>query len=498
LVTALYAACASEEPEEPGGPPVFTLAQEGLFETPRALTNAIADFDGDQDLDLFVGFNGLPNRLYRNDGGTFVDVAQSVGLADSQVTRSAAWGDFDNDGFVDLFVAFVSGDASSNKLYRNDRGRRFVDVTVETGVGTTGSFRQVSWVDFDNDNDLDLFIGMRDRANALYRNDDGQFHDVAVALGVGDERRTVGAAWFDFDRDGDLDLVVANMDGDANGIFRNDGRSFVDVASDLGLADGGRALNDPASGSVRPTLDDFDNDGHIDILWANYGPTGLFVIRDSTAYANAAQAAGIAIDSRYDAGTWGDYDNDGRLDLYINGTVTGGQSYRDYLFHNEGDRLVDLTPSIIRDQEADHGAHWADFDGDGDLDLALTGATPEGMHYLLWNGLDAERAGRSLQVAVVDDQGHYTRAGAEVRIYEAGTDRLLGTRIVDTGSGYNSQNAMPVHFGLGAVETVDVEVTTFTASGRATARRTGVDRADYAGTWLILRVNAEGQLVDEG
>ena len=97
-----------------------------------------------------------------------------------------------------------------------------------------------------------------------------------------------------------------------------------------------------------------------------------------------------------------------------------------------------------------------DFDLDGDLDLALTGGSADGMHYLLSNKQPADRAQRSLQVLVLDAHGHYTRAGAEVRLYAAGTTTLLGTQIVDTGSGYNSQNAMPVHFGLAKQEMVDV------------------------------------------
>lgn len=492
----LCAACAGDAPEPRDTTPAFTLVQPDVFATPRALTNALADYDGDGDLDLFVGFNGLPNRLYRNGGGTFADVAAEVGLADSQVTRSAAWGDYDGDGFVDLLVAFVSGEVSSNKLYRNVRGQRFEDVTDATGVGTTGSFRQVSWVDYDIDGDLDLFIGMRDRPNALFRNDDGRFVDVAAELGIDDSRRTVGAAWFDIDQDGDLDLVVANMDGDANGVFRNDGTRFVDVAAELGLADGGRALGDPASGSVRPTLEDFDNDGRIDILWANYGPTGLFVNRRGTGFTNVAADIGIAIDARYDAGTWGDYDNDGWLDLYINGTVTAGQSYRDYLFHNEGTLLRDVTPPLLLDQHADHGAHWADLNNDGALDLAITGATADGMHHVLMNEVGEEIAGRSLQVLVLDANGRYTRAGAEVRVFDAATGILLATRLVDTGSGYNSQNAMPVHFGLGDVEIVDVDVTTPTEGGRVSARRDAINRGDYAGRWLILRVDAAGNLVN--
>ena len=472
--------------------PDLALLQEDLFKEGNALTNAIADFDNDGDLDIFVGFRDSPNRLYQNDNGKFTDVAKKVGIADSDVTRSAAWGDYDGDGHLDLFVGFVNRTASRNKLYRNDGdGKHFTDVTQSAGVQLSGSFRQVSWVDYDNDRDLDLFVALRDRPNVLFRNDGGKFTDVAGALGVDDPRRTVGAAWFDFDQDGDLDLYVANMDGDANGLFRNDGATFVDVAKELGVESGGRPLGVSSYGSVRPSLADFDNDGYVDIFLANYGPNGLYKNNNGKEFIDVGAKLGLAIDGRYDTGTWGDYNNDGYLDLYVNGTVSGGKNYPDYLFQNDGEQFIDITPDVLAKQESDHGAHWADLDNDGDLDLALTGA---GMHQILENLLSTGTDRRSLQVVVLDAQGRYVYPGSEVRLYDSGTKKLLGMRILDTGSGYNSQNAMPVHFGLANEGPVDVEVTTFTVDGRKTALVSSVDPQEYAGRWLVVRVDGEGNL----
>ena len=469
----------------------------GLFEAGRALTNAFADYDNDGDLDLFVGFNGQPNRLYRNDNGTYTDVASSVGVADQGPTRSSAWGDYDNDGHMDLLVGFASREKTWAKLYRNrGNGSRFTDATEATGIKITGSFRQVSWVDYDNDGDVDLFVGLRDKPNVMLRNDKGTFIDVSAQVGLDDSRRTVGAVWFDYDQDGDLDLFVTNMDGDTNGLFRNDGNRFVDVAPQLGLETGGRALGMRAYGSVRPSLGDYNNDGHLDIFIANYGPNALFQNHKGQFFENVAPQLGLAIDGRYDTGTWGDYDNDGLLDLYVNGTISGGVQYPDYLFHNDGDRFTDVTPEVIRSQKADHSAQWADVDQDGDLDLALTGGSADGMHYLLSNKQPADRVQRSLQVLVLDAHGHYTRAGAEVRLYAAGSTTLLGTRIVDTGSGYNAQNAMPVHFGLSKQEVVDVEIAVPTKTGRKRQRLTHIDPRDYLGRMLIVRVNEQGDIVD--
>ena len=117
---------------------------------------------------------------------------------------------------------------------------------------------------------------------------------------------------------------------------------------------------------------------------------------------------------------------------------------------------------------------WVDFDGDGDLDLALANNNPKGAHPLYRNLLPPDRARRSVEVMVLDARGRATRAGSEVRVYAAGTRKVLGTGIVDTGSGYCSQNVMPVHVGLPIMERVDIEVTTLTKHGRVVTRRPGV------------------------
>lgn len=440
--------------------PVFEPIQPELLGAGSTFTNAFADFDSDGDPDMFVGFDGKPNRLYRNDKGSFADVAAAAGVVDSRPTRAAAWGDFDADGDPDLLLGFTPvKDASVLKLYRNTAGT-FTDTTTDVGLAVpTGAVRQPAWIDFDADGDLDLFIAYRDRANALYRNNAGKFTDVAPTLGLADPRRTVGAVWFDFDEDGDLDVAVANMDGDANGLFRNDGAKFTDAAESAGVAWGGRTPKAAGNGTVRVCAADIDNDGRFDLFAANYGPLGFFSNRGKGTFDDRSAAWGIGIDSRYDACAFADFDHDGKLDLYVNGTVTGGASWQDSLFRNTGSAFVDVTPPSIRRLQADHGVQWVDADGDHDLDLALTGARTDGMHLVMRNMLAAAEAGRGLHVKVVDAQGRSTRAGAEVRVFAAGTTRLVGARLVDSGSGYDAQSDVPVHVGVPAgVARVDVQV----------------------------------------
>ena len=476
----------------------FTLTQEELFSAPGSLSNAWGDADNDGDFDLFVGFRiGTPNRFYRNDNGKFVDIAPELGMADTAETRSVSWGDFNNDGYLDLYVGYTRPPGKRNQLYRNNGdGSGFTDVAAQMGLDISVNIRQVSWIDFDNDGDLDLAIAVRNAENRLYRNDGETFVDVAPEMGIDDPRRTVGAVWFDFDMDGDLDQYVTNQNGDQNGLFRNDGSHFTDVAVEFGLDSGGRPLNDTNYGGIRPSLADYDNDGDFDIAVINYGPNALFRNNGGGPFTNVGAETGLAIDGRYDTGSWGDYDNDGFIDLYINGTISGGNSYRDYLFRNTGSVFEDITPEIILSQESDHGATWVDYNDDGALDLSLAGAgITDGMHHIMTNMMPVSQSNRSFKVLLLDHNGHFTRAGAEVRIYHAGTGTLLGTRIVDTGSGYNSQDAISLHFGLVNLDNIDVEITSMTQDGRISDWIRDVNPSNYSGENFVVKVDNSGKIV---
>jgi FG-GAP-like repeat/ASPIC and UnbV len=163
--------------------------------------------------------------------------------------------------------------------------------------------------------------------------------------------------------------------------------------------------------------------------------------------------------------------------------VTGGVSYRDYLFRNTGRRFEDVTPDHIRALDADHGVQWADVDGDGDLDLALTGAGSAIMPLLFRNELSLPDSRRSISIRVLDRRGRATRAGAEVRVFDPAARTLLGMAVVDSGSGYDSQNDMPVHIGLPREGPVDLEVTVPRGGRRPSTWLRNVDR----GRLVIVR-----------
>ena len=469
--------------------PVFELVQPELFAIAGGQPNCWADFNNDGHLDLFVGFkDALPNRLYRYDGGRFADVAADLSLADLTDTRAAAWGDFDADGHLDLYVGFTRRSGAANKLYRNEgNGKRFAEIGRDLGIDVKGETRQVSWIDFDNDGRVDLFVAFRDAPNMLFHNEGSRFVDVAKDLGVADPRKTVGAVWFDMNDDGRLDLFTANQDGTLNGFFRNDGSRFVDVAHELGMDADGRPEN---FGSNGPSVIDYDNDGRLDLFVAGYGRNFLFHNEGQGRFREVAEAMGLAGGDKATPSGWGDYDNDGKPDLYVSSYVDRAVNEHDFLYHNDGSRFSNVMPEIVAKHGATHGVQWVDFDGDGALDLTLANNNPNGGHYLFRNALPADRARRSIQVAVVDGHGRRTRAGSEVRVYAAGTRNVLGARLVDTGSGYCSQSVIPVHLGLPAADKVDVEVTTMTKAGRKTTRVAGLDPNKLPKRVLTVRVEA--------
>jgi FG-GAP-like repeat/ASPIC and UnbV len=468
--------------------PAFTEVQSDSFTAPHALSNAFADFDGDGDLDLAVSFQDGAIRLFRNDMKAIADVGAALGLPTAgPAVRGLSWGDFDGDGDTDLYAG-VSGDAdlpARNLVFRNDGGKALVEVAESLGLKLAGAdSRQANWVDYDNDGDLDLFSSQRSGTNRLFRNDGDRFTDVSEESGLADPRRTVGSCWFDMDEDGDLDMFEANQQADKDALYRNDRGTFTDIAPQLGMHQPERTL---AEGGVGCTIGDYDNDGRLDLFVATYGPTLLYRNLGRGKFREVAADAGLRRTLHAVGASWGDFDNDGDLDLFVAAYVDSVKSYsRAHLFRNEGGQFIDVLAEDSPLLAADHGVQWADYDRDGDLDLSLTDTFPDdGRHRLLRNELSASQARSSLQVRVLDREGNATRNGAEVRLYAA-DGNLLATRIVATGDGYGSQGVVPVHFGLDGAARIDVEVTFLTPKGRITKRLKDVDPRQWAGRAVVV------------
>lgn len=490
----LIAACAATPDggapanvASPAPTPTFESVQPDLLGVVGSLSNAWADFDNDGDLDLAVTLKSGEIRLYRNDNGVLTSVGAAMGLPTSgHELRGISWGDYNNDGYVDL-LAGASDKAMPTLVFRNE-GNRFVEVGAEIGLTIPNrAARQTNFVDYDNDGDLDVYSTDRGGENKLWRNDGGKFTQVFIGAGPTDARPTVGACWFDFDMDGDLDLFLANQSGATDALWRNDGDSFTDVAPELGLDNPGR---DRSEGGVGCAVGDFDNDGYFDLFVPNYGHNKLYKNNGDGTFTSVGDAVGLGAENHAVGAAWGDYDNDGWLDLSVMSYEgpPGEQTPLNALFHSKaGQTFVNVIGEAPLLNAGDHGVVWVDYDRDGGLDLSLTdGYGPTGGHFVFRNLLPEAARQRSLSVLVLDKNGHFTRGGAEVRLFDA-SGKILASRIVTTGEGYNAQSATPLFFGLQSLDAVTVETTFMSKDGRKKQTVHNVKPTDYAGKSLVVR-----------
>ncbi len=236
------------------------------------------DYNNDGYLDLYVVNDAGSNLLYKNLGlennFLFQENAQILGVDDDGNGRSAQWIDYNDDGYLDLYVVNFGG---KNRMFRNRgkaNGYSFEDVSDMLGIADQGSGQDAAWVDYDNDGDLDLYLANEAEPNRLFQNsgvdNNYTFEDVAPKTGVDDGGNSTNVSWGDYDNDGDADLYVAGEG--QNRLFNNlgatNGFSFMDVASDKGV--GGDGL------TTGLTWVDVNNDGNLDLFLTNDGLLNRF------------------------------------------------------------------------------------------------------------------------------------------------------------------------------------------------------------------------------
>jgi len=243
--------------------------QAGLEYDDKSSGCSFADYDNDGNLDLFVANYGPPSILYRNNGdGTFENVTKEAGVEISGDFYGCAFADMDGDHYPDLFVQRLRYKAKPGIHYfHNQKDGTFKELTMEAGLGETGNSCAIAIGDYDNDGDLDFYLG---NTNKLYRNEgSSKFTDVTGQAGLGYEskryrqRPTRGICFADIDNDGHLDLYIG---GAGAWLYRNNGDgTFTDIGQKLGLTQ--RGIHGVAFG-------DLDDDGDLDMYGTNWGRTG--------------------------------------------------------------------------------------------------------------------------------------------------------------------------------------------------------------------------------
>jgi len=383
-----------------------------------------ADFDNDGDLDLYV-LNYGPNVFYRNNGdGTFADISKSSGLDNSNWSLSAPWFDYDDDGDLDVYVA--------NYLeYDSGKFRSFY-----AAAGYPGP------------------LSYRGQPDTLYRNNgDGTFTDVTKEAGVFQPNgRAMSATLADLNNDGFLDIYVPN-DAMENYYFKNTGKgTFESEGLMMGLAfgEGGQGVS-----SMGPAIGDVDRDSWLDIYIPDMG-YGCLLMNRKDYFEDRTEPANLAVVCGQYTG-WGgvlfDYDCDGYLDIFIaNGNAHHEYTEEDVLMKNDGTgNFVDVAVKsgpYFREKYVGRGATYGDYDNDGDLDLLAINLNDSPR--LLRN--DGGNRNNWLTIQAMLPGGKSDAVGARIAV-TAGSLKQVRDLIPVTG--YLSQADPRCHFGLGKNKKAD-------------------------------------------
>jgi tetratricopeptide (TPR) repeat protein len=431
-----------------GTVPVF---KDGEHSEYRNTTHvASGDYDGDGDIDLYVGSydpvsGSYKHYLFNNDMGRFKDVSEEVGINHTGKEAYATFTDFDNDGFPDLYVVRDEGDI----LYRNAGPGKFENVTAKSKAGSPTGGNMALFFDMDHDGDLDFFEA-RPSSDLLFRNNgDGTFEDQSSKLGMKDNNlNTRDAALGDYDDDGDIDFVAVNENA-GNMLYSNQRQGvFKDITATSGISN--------ETGSRAVAVGDYNNDGYLDMFIGSVtGNHKLYEnLRNGTfeEAKNGSQMFALLKNVKVNDARFLDFDNDGFLDLLIAGESTEKDGRGVLLYHNDGkENFTDVSQLLPAELKSGNRIAVFDYNDDGDLDFVITGIN--GGAFLIRN--DGGNTNHFIRIKLVglragSAKNNHFGIGAKMEI-RAGD--LYQTMVVTDPN---------IHFGIGKRSTADVIRITWT------------------------------------
>ncbi len=451
-------------------------------------------------------FTSARSQSTQQPGANLFTALESSWLQlDQGLSRGAAWGDMDGDGYPELYVSNSQGQA--NFLYKN-RGGELLKLQQEVGsnflesVTYGGSSEGVNWVDYDNDGDLDLYIASRGREeNLLFKNDDLKgFIKVQDHPLTASDLSSSMACWADIEGDGDLDVLLVGYRHNGNFVFENLGRGSFKRRDDHVLSAGegrgrncscGDANNDGlpeffiANGRTRnefyankgnwnfePLTEgllvadlgyaygsswaDYDNDGDLDILLTNFDKENFLFENDGNGNFEPLMEGALSGNQggASKGQSWGDYDNDGDIDLFV-GNGTYGPDMYNFLYLNDGEGDFDKIMGGVVTQHADTSAAVAsaDFDRDGDLDVFVAnwGANDPNRFYIN----DTRNTNWiTFRLRGADSNSHGIGAMVQLEAMAANGETSSQYRWMYPVTGYGGQNDLEIHFGLGEMSRI--------------------------------------------
>ena len=436
------------------------------------------DFDDDGWLDIAV--TNLDPRthmdIYRNLGtGAFERFTETAGLTGQLGGLNCVQTDFNNDGHNDIFVIRAGWlpHPIRPSLLRNNGDQTFTDVTEETGLSHPVSSIAAVWSDYDNDGWLDVFVCCELQPNRLYHNlGNGQFEEVAAAAGVDFATQTncKGATWIDYDNDDYPDLFLNYLATEVGGRLMRNNRdgTFRDASQELGI--------DGPHGGFSCWSWDFNNDGWLDIFATCYhrsvgeaarglqgvphrlNPNCLYLNRQGQGFENVTRPAGLDMVFATMGSNFGDFDNDGFLDMYLGtGEPSLATLVPNRMFRNvSGKRFADITASSgTGNLQKGHGIACGDWDRDGNVDLfAQMGGASNGDRY---HNILFQNPGHShhwLTVKLIGQKTNRAAIGARIKIVTAGEQAMTIHRHISTGSSFGG-NPLQQTIGLAKAERIE-------------------------------------------